>query len=52
MATLLVFIMATLETVFGQIIKLLDAKAPFDDNVVKAPARSSKKRKLSYMQLI
>ena len=41
MAALLVFIMATLEFLV-QIIKLLDAKAPFDDNVVKAPARSVK----------
>ena len=42
MVAILPFIMATLETVFGRK-KLLDAKAPFGDKVVKAPARSVKK---------
>ena len=38
MAALLVFIMATLEIVFGRK-KLLDAKSPFGGNVMKNPAR-------------
>ena len=38
MVTLLVFIIATLEIVFGRK-KLLDAKGPFGDNVFKNPAR-------------
>ena len=38
MVALLVFIIATLEIVFGWK-KLLDAKGPFGDNVIKNPAR-------------
>ena len=38
MVALLVFIMATLEIVFGRQ-KLFDAKGPFGDNVIKNPAR-------------
>ena len=38
MVALLVFIIATLEIVFGRK-KLLDAKGPFGDNVFKNPAR-------------
>ena len=38
MVALLVFIIATLEIVFGRK-KLLDAKGPFGDSVFKAPAR-------------
>ena len=38
MVALLVFIIATLEIVFGRK-KLLDAKGPFGDNVFKVPAR-------------
>ena len=34
---LLVFIMATLEIVFGRK-KLLDSKGPFGDNIIKNPA--------------
>ena len=39
MLALLVFIIATLEIVFGQNKKLLDGKGPFGDNVFKNPAR-------------
>ena len=39
MVTLLVFIMATLEMLFGQKKKLLDAKGPFGSNLFKNPAR-------------
>ena len=38
MVALLVFIIATLERVFGQK-KLFDAKGPFGDNIIKNPAR-------------
>ena len=38
MVALLVFIIATLEMVFGRK-KLLDAQGPFGDNVIKNPAR-------------
>ena len=38
MVVLVVFIMATLEIVFGRK-KLFDPKGPFGDNVVKNPAR-------------
>ena len=38
MVALLVFIMTTLEIVFGRK-RLLDAKDPFGDNVFKNPAR-------------
>ena len=38
MVALLVFVTATVEIVFGRK-KLLDAKAPFRDNVFKSPAR-------------
>ena len=42
MAALLVFIIATLEIVFGRK-KLLDAKGSFGDNVFKAPAKITSK---------
>ena len=38
MAALLVFIIATLEIVFGRK-KLLESKGPLGDNVIKNPAR-------------
>ena len=38
LVALSVFIMATLKIVFGRK-KLFDAKGPFDDNVIKNPAR-------------
>ena len=38
MVALSVFIIATLKIVFGPK-KLFDAKGPFDDNVIKNPAR-------------
>ena len=38
MVALLVFIIATLEIVFGGK-KLFDTKGPFGDNVIKNPAR-------------
>ena len=42
MAALLVFIIATLEIVFGRK-NLLDAKGSFGDNVFKAPAKITSK---------
>ena len=39
MAAPLIFIMATLEIVFGRKKKLLDAKGPFGGDVFKNPAR-------------
>ena len=41
MAALLVFIMVTLEIVFGRE-QLLDPKGPFGGNVIKNPARYRK----------
>ena len=41
MAAILVFIMATLEIVFGRE-QLLDPKGPFGGNVIKNPARYRK----------
>ena len=38
MVALLVFIIATLEIIFGRK-KLFDTKGPFGDNVIKNPAR-------------
>ena len=38
MVSLLVFIIATLEIIFGRKL-LIDAKGPFGDNVIKNPAR-------------
>ena len=38
LVALSVFIIATLKIVFGRK-KLFDAKGPFDDNVIKNPAR-------------
>ena len=50
MVTLLVFIIATLEIVFGRK-KLLDAKGPFGDDVFKNPARYIYIAPVSYTHL-
>ena len=46
MVTLLVFIIPTLEIVFGRK-KLFDTKGPFGDNVIKNPARYMSHFKIS-----
>ena len=48
--TLLIFIIATLEIVFGGK-KLLDAKCPFGDNVIKNPARNGILLKVNHVPI-